>query len=80
VGTKSFLAVCDSCCNSYGLFATGRTEQEARDSLWTLARKNLKHYWNPSDPDYPKTRQNFEDYYGVVVKNLDETPFGFWNN
>jgi hypothetical protein len=77
------LAVCESCCNHYGLFAIGRNEKDAGEKLWNLAKDSIIHFWAPGHPDMPKNQQQFEEYYGVTYRTFDQTKpeslSGGWN-
>ena len=64
------LAICDG--TRYEIYATGKTEEEAKSILWGLVRDYLKgRDW--ADMDH----KELEEYFGCVIINLEEKPHGF---
>jgi hypothetical protein len=67
-----FIAICDGTAQE--IYATGKTEEEAKLILWGLVSSFLKRAQAPTADMNDK---QLEDYFGCTVINTTEKPFGF---
>jgi hypothetical protein len=67
-----FIAICDG--TAHEIYATAQTEEEAKSILWGLVSDFLK---NAQAPTAGMNFEKLEDYFGCIVINTTEKPFGF---
>jgi hypothetical protein len=71
-GQKMFVAICDGTAQE--MYATGKTEEEAKLILWGLVSSFLK---KAQAPTAQMNDKELEDYFGCTIINTTEKPFGF---
>jgi hypothetical protein len=69
-----FIAICTETAQE--IYATAETEEEAKLNLWGLVSNFLK---NAQAPTAEMNFEKLEDYFGCIVINTTEKPFGFIN-
>ena len=67
-----FIAICDG--TAHEIYATAETEKEAKLNLWGLVSDFLK---NAQAPTAGMNFEKLENYFGCIVINTTEKPFGF---
>ena len=67
-----FIAICDGTARE--MYATAQTEEEAKSILWGLVSDFLK---NAQAPTAGMNFEKLENYFGCIVINTTEKPFGF---
>ena len=68
-----FIAICEG--TSYEIFSTGQTEEEAKRLLWDLVSDFLKK--GQAAQTSEMSNEELEEYFGYILINTDEKPFGF---
>ena len=56
-------ATCNDVFGGYGLFSSGRTQEEAKEAIWELY-KERSEAWN-EEGQYLKTIDDLEEWWGV---------------
>jgi hypothetical protein len=67
-----FIAICDG--TAHEIYATAQTEEEAKSILWGLVSDFLK---NAQAPTAEMNHEELEEYFGFIMINTIEKPFGF---
>jgi hypothetical protein len=70
-----FIAICDG--TAHEIYATAETEEEAKSILWGLVSDFLKNAQAPQTQEM--NSEELENYFGCIVINTTEKPFGFLN-
>ena len=67
-----FIAICDGTARE--MYATAQTEEEAKSILWGLVSDFLKQ---AQAPTAEMSHEELKDYFGCIIINTTEKPFGF---
>jgi hypothetical protein len=67
-----FIAICDG--TAHEIYATAQTEEEAKSILWGLVSDFLK---NAQAPTAEMNHEELEEFFGFIMINTIEKPFGF---
>jgi len=67
-----FIAICDGTAQE--IYATAQTEEEAKSILWGLVSDFLQ---KAEAPTAEMNNEELEDFFGFIMIDTTEKPFGF---